>query len=470
MPADFTTARLENGAVITNEPGFGHVLSLNGASQYVLLPDPVANASTFAVWVKWNGGATWQRIFDFGTGTSAYLFLTPQASSGDLRFAITTSGNGAEQRIEAPAALPTNCWCHVAVTVDGSVGLLYLNGVPVATNNNLTIRPWQTLARTNYLGHSQFAADPLFSGEISSFRIFGRALSGAEIKDLAYAHPALAHRYSFTSNTSNVWDSIGMAHGMLQGNATVTNNGLNLTGASGDYVNLPGGLVSGSSAATIEFWATFGANGNWARVFNFGDISNSAGQNLLSFSPHTTSGTAQLGLATTAGTVDLNTPGTFDHLALQVDCIIDPANSYGAIYTNGVLLGAVTGPTPPLNSVSSAWSFIGRSLFGTNAWLNATIDEFRIYNGRLTPAEIAANNRSGPNLLALPINLGVSGAVSNITLTWPSYGIGFTAESSPIPGANALWSPISSLPMLGNNQWRLTLLATNSTTFIRLIR
>ncbi len=461
---------LENGAVITNEPGFDRVLSLDGVSQHVLLPDPVANASTFAAWVKWSGGGPWQRVFDFGTGTGAYLFLTPQADSGNLRFAITTDGNGAEQRIEAPLPLPTNSWCHVAVTLDGSNGLLYLNGVPVATNNNLTIRPWQTLARTNYIGHSQFAADPMFSGEMSSFRIFGRALSGAEIKDLAYAPPTLAHRYSFNSNTSNVWDSIGMAHGMLQGNATITNNALQLTGAYGNYVNLPGGLVSGSSAATIEFWAAFGVNGTWAQVFDFGDSSNSVGQNYLSFSPHTVSNTAQLGLATTSGTLNLSTPGTFDNLALQVDCIIDPVNDYNAIYTNGVLLNAVTSATPPLNSVSPAWSFVGRSLFGTDAWLNATIDEFRIYDGRLTPAEIAANVRAGPGALALPINLGVSAATSHITLTWPSYGIGFTVAASPTLGANAVWTPLSGSPTLGNNQWQLPLPVTNNTTFFRLIR
>jgi hypothetical protein len=292
-------------------------------------------------------------------------------------------------------------------------------------------------------------------------------LSGAEIKDLAYAQPALAHRYSFTSN---VWDSIGMAHGMLIGNATITNNALTLTGTPGDYVNLPGGLVSGSSAATIEFWATLGVNGNWARVFNFGDISNSAGQNFLSFSPHTASGTAQLGLATTAGTLNLSTPGTFDNLALQVDCIMDPANGYNAIYTNGILLSAVTNATPPLNGVSTAWSFVGRSLFGTDAWLNATIDELRIYDGRLTPAEITANELSGPNALALPISLGMSAAASNLMVTWPSYGIGFTAESSPALGASAVWSPVVGSPTLISNQWWLTLPMTNNTTFIRLIR
>jgi len=462
---------LQNGAVITNEPGLGNVLNLNGTSQYVLLPASVANASTFAAWVKWNGGAAWQRIFDFGAGTSAYLFLTPKAGSGNLRFAITTSGNGAEQQINAPFALPTNSWCHVAVTLDGSAGLLYLNGVPVATNNNLAIRPWQTLARTNYVGHSQFTNDPLFGGEISAFRIFGRALSGAEIKDLAYAPLALAHRYSFSSSPSNVaWDSIGMTHGMLQGNAAITNNALNLTGASGDYVNLPGGLVSGSSAATIEFWAAFGTNGNWARAFNFGDISNAAGRNFLSFSPHTVANNAQLSLTTTAGALSLNPPGFFDNLALQVDCVLDPVSGYEAIYTNGVLLSATTGATPPLNSVSTAWSFVGRSLFGTDAWLNVTIDEFRIYAGRLTPGQMALNGRFGPNVLAVPINLNLAATASNMVLTWPAYGIGFNAQASPALGANASWSPLGGVPTLGNNQWRLTLPATNGTTFIRLIR
>jgi hypothetical protein len=348
--------------------------------------------------------------------------------------------------------------------------LLYLNGIPVATNNNLTIRPWQTLARTNYIGHSQFSADPLFGGKMSSFRIFGRALSGAEIQAIAYAQPPLAHRYSFTSSDSNVWDSIGMAHGMLTGNATITNDALNLPGTSGNYVNLPGGLVSGSSAATIEFWAAFATNGNWVRVFDFGDISGSAGQNYLSFSPHTSANTIQLGLATTDGTLTLSSAEVFDNLSLHVVCIIDPANSYSAVYTNGVLLCAVTNATPPLNSVDTAWSFIGRSLFGADAWLDATIDEFRIYDSRLTPAEIAVNDQFGPNVTALPISLGISNAGPSIALIWPSYAVGFTAESSPTLGTNALWSPISSLPMLGNNQWQLTLPVTNNTTFIRLIR
>jgi len=76
-----------------------------------------------AAWVKWNGGAAWQRIFDFGNDTTNYLFLTPAANTGVVRFAITTSGPGGEQRINAPYALPTNSWVHIAFTLDGATGI-----------------------------------------------------------------------------------------------------------------------------------------------------------------------------------------------------------------------------------------------------------------------------------------------------------------------------------------------------------
>lgn len=462
---------LEGGAAITNDATLGNVLGLNGISQYALLPDPVANASTFAAWVKWDGGADWQRIFDFGNGTGAYLFLTPMANSGNMRFAITTNGDGAEQRIDAPFPLPTNSWCYVAVTLNGSVGLLYLDGIPVATNNSLTIRPWQTLTTSNYIGHSQFAGDPLFGGEVSSFRIFGRALSGAEIQNLAYAPPSLAHRYSFTASSSNmVWDSVGMAHGSLQGNATIAGNALQLNGGYGNFVNLPGGLVSGLSAATIEFWATFGSNGNGAQVFDFGNMTNLAGQNYLLFSPQNAANGAQLALATTGGTFNLTSPQSFNNLAVQVDCIIDPANGYEAIYTNGTLVTSSTGTVPPLSSISSAWSFIGQSFFSTNPWLNATVDEFRIYDGRLTPAQMMANYEFGPNIATVPVSLSLSGWRSSPSLTWPSYGVGYTLESAPSLGPNALWSPINGTPTLSSDLWQWTLPATNSMSFIRLSR
>jgi hypothetical protein len=455
---------LQNGARITNEAARGPMLQLDGATNYVALPNAVANASTFAAWVKWNGGADWQRIFDFGNGTAKYLFLTPRADSGRLRFAI--KNGGAEQTIDAPTALPTNAWCHVAVTLDGLRGVLYQNGLPVATNTSLTIRPWQLLTRSNYVGESQFAVDPTFNGRIGSARIFGRALAAAEIKDLAYAQPALAHRYSFTSNA---WDSIGMAHGTLMGNAVITNGALVLNGTTGGYVNLPGGLVSGSSAVTVEFWAAFGANGNGSRVFDFGNLSGASGSQFLFFSPHTETGTHRTEISS-GNTVNLDVSGTLDNRTVHVVCIVDPANGCIAIYTNGVLETAVTNTLPALSGVNNSWSFIGRSLFSADAWLNATIDEFRIYDGRLTPEEIATDYQFGPDALALPVMLTQSNSPAGLTLSWPSWAAGFAPEtvSTLAPGTN--WSAVTPSPALANDRWQLALPDTNRAQFFRLRR
>lgn len=453
---------LQSKASITNDPLRGSVLGLDGVANYVSLPISVGNCSTIAAWVKWKGGPAWQRIFDFGTGTGAYLFLTPSSGAGNLRFAITTSGPGGEQQINAPAALPTNSWVHVAVTLDGSTGTLYVDGLPVATTNSLTIRPWQTLARNLYIGKSQFTNDPMFSGEIDSFRIFGRALSGAEIMELAQAQADLAHRYSFAGNAR---DSIGMAHGTPMGSATLNAGGLTLTGTPGGYVNLPGGLVSGSSSVTLECWATLGANGNGARILDCGN------PNLdLSYSPHTATGGQALSLATATRTVNLDAPGALDNQSVHVVCIVDPTNNYCAIYTNAVLQCALTNTLPALSGVSGAWSFIGRSLYNGDAWLNGTIRELRLYDGRLTPNEITADYLAGPGTLALPISVVGSNSSPGLTLSWPSYGIGFAPESSPALDTAATWTPLAPAPALVNDSWRVTLPTTNSAQFFRLRR
>src|SRR6185369_5138376 len=165
------------GASVQNEPTYGRVLNLNGTNQYVRLPPGTAYARTFSAVVKWNGGGDWQRIFDFGVDTSRYVMLTP-SGVGKLRCDIRA--NGVTQSVIGPAALPVGVWTQVAVTLNGQTGILYLNGNQVATGP-VTLSPLDVLAQTNHLGHSKFAADPDFNGRIASFRVWGRALSAAEL-------------------------------------------------------------------------------------------------------------------------------------------------------------------------------------------------------------------------------------------------------------------------------------------------
>ena len=83
---DSTTACCINGATITNDGLRGNVLSLDGVSQYVQLPDSIANCSTITAWVKWHGGADLAARLRFWHQHRNYFYLTPRASTGKYAF------------------------------------------------------------------------------------------------------------------------------------------------------------------------------------------------------------------------------------------------------------------------------------------------------------------------------------------------------------------------------------------------
>jgi hypothetical protein len=186
-----TNSRGINHATATGTTAYstgvnGQALSFNGTNTYLTLPASTMNVGdiTIATRVNWNGGSQWQRIFDFGTGTSQYFFLTPNSGSGNLRFAITTGGNGAEQRLDFSTMLPSNQWVHLAVVLQGGTsGKLFINGA-LAVSNAITLRPSNMNPSLNYIGKSQFA-DPLFNGKLDDFQIYNRALSTFELANLA---------------------------------------------------------------------------------------------------------------------------------------------------------------------------------------------------------------------------------------------------------------------------------------------
>jgi hypothetical protein len=166
-------------AVTTGQTG--SAVNFPAKTDYMTLPAGIVSTLTdftISTWVNITTLSTWSRIFDFGTGTTNYMFLTP--SNGSIaRFAI--KNGGAEQLINSTAKLPTGKWVHLAVTLKGTVGKLYVNGSVMGTNSNITITPSLLPSTTlNYLAKSQYN-DPALNGAIDEFRIYDRALSGDEI-------------------------------------------------------------------------------------------------------------------------------------------------------------------------------------------------------------------------------------------------------------------------------------------------
>lgn len=166
----------------------GSALSFDGADDYLSMPARLGDSTdiTLAMWVKWNGGNNWQRILDFGNGTANYFFISPKSGGGTLRFAIRQN-NGTEQQLNAPA-LTAGAWTHVAVTIGGDTGKLFVNGTLVDTQA-ITINPGNVGTETNYIGKSQFAADPLFNGVLDDFRLIPSALTDAQVQALAASTP-----------------------------------------------------------------------------------------------------------------------------------------------------------------------------------------------------------------------------------------------------------------------------------------
>ena len=199
-------SQLWAGGPVTNAPApggtatgprvagkLGNAVRLSGNSEYVTLPTGIVSGLsdvTVSAWVNPAATTTWTRVFDFGTGTGTYMFLTVNAGAGP-RFAITTGGAGGEQQISAPAGqLPLNTWSHLAVTLSGNTGTLYINGNAVASNTNMTLRPSSLGTTTqNWIGRSQYA-DPYLNATVDDFAIYDRALSGADISALAGGQPA----------------------------------------------------------------------------------------------------------------------------------------------------------------------------------------------------------------------------------------------------------------------------------------
>jgi Concanavalin A-like lectin/glucanases superfamily len=174
------------------EPGYaGQALVFNGTNAYVDLPIGTLISSltdiTVATQVYFGGGnGSWMRIFDFGSGTSSYMFLCPrQGTAGNMRFAIR-SATVNEQIVNSPSVLSVG-WHHVAVALDGQAKTitLYLDGERIASGPTAVLPKDLGKTTQNWIGRSQYTADAYFFGSIDDFHIYNRVLSAAEVRYLA---------------------------------------------------------------------------------------------------------------------------------------------------------------------------------------------------------------------------------------------------------------------------------------------
>lgn len=184
---------------------FDGQLTLDGQGSYVDLPDRLISAlgdATFEAWLAWRGGGFWTRIFDFGDsgGTPVdgvtYVFLTPlNSTTGTLRVAYSVAGPTEEALADGAAPLPIRAAPddapdHVAVVIDRSNASmrLHFNGLLVGSRDQ-AIDLAAINDVNNWLGRSNYAVDPPLSAVLVEFRIYGQALTPAQIAASFQAGP-----------------------------------------------------------------------------------------------------------------------------------------------------------------------------------------------------------------------------------------------------------------------------------------
>jgi hypothetical protein len=207
------TGTLNGTTFVDSAPGFGKALQCTGGTtaettQYVDLGADYwtkvvskLSSCTLAVWVNYTGqGNVWQRIFDFGSGTNVYVFLsTSGGTAARPRFAVKTdvpntgsTGTGfVEVGITAPSAMSVG-WHHLTGVIDATGGTsgnpvmyLYVDGLLVGGPSAARLPKDMVLqsptpgAWQMWLGRSQYS-DPYLNGAIDELRVYNRALTAGE--------------------------------------------------------------------------------------------------------------------------------------------------------------------------------------------------------------------------------------------------------------------------------------------------
>ncbi|MBI1370379.1 MAG: hypothetical protein GC162_17220 [Planctomycetes bacterium] len=215
------------------------------------------------------------------------------------------------------------------------------------------------------------------------------------------AHAALVNRYSFTTDAS---DSVSAANGTLQSGASVSGGAVQLNGTN-QYVSLPAGIMSGDTSFTIEGWFTYTANGNWTRLFDFGNDT----AHYLFLSPNAGGSNAPRYAIKNGGTeLQANATGGMANGYHFAAVTYDSATTTANLYIDGVLAGTNTGLNiNPSNLGSTANNYLGKSQFA-DPYFKGSIDEFRIYNTTRGADQIAADFAAGADT-SVQANLAVLG-------------------------------------------------------------
>ncbi len=259
--ATYTTSNVKEGT---------HSLSLNGTNQYATVnsssggafpSDGGYNQRTVALWIRPTSTSNSKVIFDFGNSTNG---LALRFNSGNLQAGIASAGTRVSISSSAlssnPNWLGTNNWNHVAVVYNVNSLKIFLNGVEVASNNNLGITSVAAAASNNsrfgYSGGN--GSDNALNSASGSSDYFGGLMDDIYVINGAMAANEIARLINSTYAQSIATTAATPA-------APATPTSLVATPATGPVVNLTWN-DNAANETGYEIWRSTTNNANYRVV------------------------------------------------------------------------------------------------------------------------------------------------------------------------------------------------------------
>ncbi|HQJ85745.1 MAG: Cadherin-like beta sandwich domain protein [Bacteroidetes bacterium ADurb.Bin123] len=399
-----------------------------------------------------NTGATMMAYFggnENGVGGNGYFF-TPDRW-GESRSAIScgnvTEPWNAEQGVTGPP-VSVGAKHHVVSVLTDSLLRWYIDGVKIgetAISGNNSIANISTA--NAWLCKGGYTADPTWMGTIDEFNIYSGALDSATIAQHAGKYLTtftLMHSYTFEDGTAN--DVVGTAHGTLEGDASVANGVLSLTGNG--FVSLPGEVINIPSYSTITIEGVFnqaeGMTDKFTALASFGDINPAAdwmGINYIILQPtrqdNENSRTSISCLNTTnpwATESAVDGPEIADTKTHHFVTVI--TESVIKLFIDGVLIGTspLTGDNA-LANVGKSVALIGKDVYPGDPLWQGTVQELNIYQGEMDVDVIAKR--------AHDFITGISDLVNKeaAIMVYPTYSAGdFNVETSGNRGVISVYN------------------------------
>ncbi len=176
------TTRAERGALASDDDG---ALRLDGTGGHARLAPIAALAAgtslSLEAWIKPDAiGAArpvWEFVGDAGApGASVWLM-----ASGSLVAGLVGVGGASQRIFSADDVVQAGAWRHVALTLVGGTGRLYVDGVEVG--QTVVAGPVRVAGELLVGGESTEAEAPAasFVGEIDEVAVYDRALGAEEV-------------------------------------------------------------------------------------------------------------------------------------------------------------------------------------------------------------------------------------------------------------------------------------------------